>query len=855
MFIDLPAPGRREVDGNATCSDRTRGRRRRRNRRRCCLRLHVRGQHRRGCPGRFRRVGACLGDLHPGVGPRGRQVRGRRLAQPDRGSVVDRSGVPRERVRAARERANRAGQVHGDPARRDRRDRSDARWHERRVQRALRGREGRYPVRDPLRGHDEAHRRREPGAFDRHERNRLDLHAGHRPDHGRVNRDLHPRGSLSLLTFWLSSGRAEVYGEALESRPGEVALCVHGPFRASLSFLGCGVRAMDAKRLLTFVGVGLIVIATWAAAVALAGPMPRTHIARTGAGFPVRMRAGPRGTLPAANNFYPTGIEYDSARGEVFVADAAWDNVSVVSDATNAIVANVHVGANPFGLAYDSGKGEVFVSNQVSNNVSVISDTTNAVIVASIPAGSSPQWEAYDSGKGEVFLANALSNNVTVMSDTANSVVANITVASYPAGVAYDSAKGEVFVADAFSNVVSVISDTTNTVVATIGVGGRPFGAAYDGGTGEVFVANQASNTVSVMSDATNTVVATIDVGAYPFGVAYDSAKGEVFVANANSNNVSVISDATNTVVATIAIGPVPPTYPVSFTETGLPIGTSWSVTFDGTAQSSTTNTIAFSKGNGTYSYAIGGIQGYATSPYTGTIVVNGGSVTHPVPWTQVTYSVTFQETGLPASTRWSVVLQGMSQFSMTTTDAFVEPNGTYSFTIGAGPWYTASPRSGMITVNGYSVTQLVAFSAAGNAPSISSFSASASSITLGSSVTLTVSATGTGTLSYAYSGLPPGCASVNASTLTCTPSATGAFTIRVTVTDVASRSTSASVVVTVSAQANPGGGNTIFGLPAAEGYEILAAIAIAILVGGVVVFRWRRKHKRQPPAPRSPQQ
>src|SRR5712692_10338614 len=180
---------------------------------------------------------------------------------------------------------------------------------------------------------------------------------------------------------------------------------------------------MDAKRLLTFVGVGLIVIGTLAAAVAVAGPTPRTHAARTGAGSPGRMRAGARGTLPAANNFYPTGIEYDSARGEVFVADAAWDNVSVISDATNAIVANIHVGANPFGLAYDSGKGEVFVADQVSNNVSVISDTTNTV-VATIGVGGRPFGAAYDGGKGEVFVANQASNTVSVMSDATNTVVA-----------------------------------------------------------------------------------------------------------------------------------------------------------------------------------------------------------------------------------------------------------------------------------------------------------------------------------------------------------------------------------------------------------------------------------------------
>src|SRR2546427_523995 len=45
-----------------------------------------------------------------------------------------------------------------------------------------------------VRGHDAAHRRRRPGAFDRGERNGLDLHSGDRPDHGRVNRDPHRRG-------------------------------------------------------------------------------------------------------------------------------------------------------------------------------------------------------------------------------------------------------------------------------------------------------------------------------------------------------------------------------------------------------------------------------------------------------------------------------------------------------------------------------------------------------------------------------------------------------------------------------------------------------------------------------------
>ena len=46
-------------------------------------------------------------------------------------------------------------------------------------------------------------------------------------------------------------------------------------------------------------------------------------------------------------------------------------------------------------------------------------------------------------------------------------------------------------------------------------------------------------------------------------------------------------------------------TYHVTFTETGLPSGTSWSVTLAGSTQSSTTGTIQFSKANGTYAFTV----------------------------------------------------------------------------------------------------------------------------------------------------------------------------------------------------------------------------------------------------------
>ena len=68
--------------------------------------------------------------------------------------------------------------------------------------------------------------------------------------------------------------------------------------------------------------------------------------------------------------------------------------------------------------------------------------------------------------------------------------------------------------------------------------------------------------------------------------------------------------------------------YTIRFTETGLPTGTQWSVTLNGTTKSSTTNTITFSEPNGTYSYRIATvIKSYVPVPSSGTFTVNGESV------------------------------------------------------------------------------------------------------------------------------------------------------------------------------------------------------------------------------------
>jgi len=402
---------------------------------------------------------------------------------------------------------------------------------------------------------------------------------------------------------------------------------------------------------------------------------------------------------------FGSAVAFDSANGYIYVTKSGSNDVSVINGATNKVIASISVGfigLFPPGLAFDPSNGYVYVTNGFSSNVSVINGATNKVI-ASIAVGLNPEGVAYDSSNGYVYVTNGFSSNVSVINGTTNSVIANINVGAGPEGVAFDSANGYIYVTNSGSNNVSVINGTTNSVIANINVGAGPEGVAYDPSNGYIYVTNFNSNDVSVINGATNEVIANISVGSYPYGVALDSANGYIYVTNSYSGSVSIISTSPQVIKK----------YTVTFTESGLPSGTSWSVTFNGTTESSSTNTITFSEPNGTYSYSIAAVSGYKVSPSSGSITVNGKNVNQAITFTSVTttsYTITFTESGLPTGTSWSVTLNGNTETSTTNTISFTEPNGTYSFSIASINGYSVSPSSGNITVNGANVTVPLVF-------------------------------------------------------------------------------------------------------------------------------------------------
>ena len=149
-------------------------------------------------------------------------------------------------------------------------------------------------------------------------------------------------------------------------------------------------------------------------------------------------------------------------------------------------------------------------------------------------------------------------------------------------------------------------------------------------------------------------------------------------------------------------------TYTVTFSETGLPSGTNWSVTLNGVTSSSTRASISFVEVNGTFTWSVGAQVGYHATPASGTLTVAGGPVAESITFALVTYTVSFSETGLPAGTSWSVTLNGVSQSSVTGAIAFIEPNGTFAYSIAdISGWHQSTlPYGGAVLVIGGAVTE-----------------------------------------------------------------------------------------------------------------------------------------------------
>lgn len=183
-------------------------------------------------------------------------------------------------------------------------------------------------------------------------------------------------------------------------------------------------------------------------------------------------------TVPV--EYAPVAIEVSPDGAFVYVANGA--GFIAIATATRTVVANVFIGYDASNLAITPDGAFVYVTRSVWDDISVFSTASNALVgtVRSDGAGpfgnrSGPQGLAFSPDGAFLYVANSNAQNVSKIDTATGRLVERIPSGGYgPTGVGVTPDGAFLYVANTTDNVVSIISASTRAVVATVKVGERP---------------------------------------------------------------------------------------------------------------------------------------------------------------------------------------------------------------------------------------------------------------------------------------------------------------------------------------------------------------------------------------------
>ncbi len=361
----------------------------------------------------------------------------------------------------------------------------------------------------------------------------------------------------------------------------------------------------------------------------------------------------------------PAALAYDSGRGEIFVANSGSNNVSVISDLTDKVLTSVNVGADPVALTYQGRlASDLLVANFEDNTTSVIADATNTV-AATLPVGNNPAAADYDSTHSVAYVADMATGTVSILR-TAQTLSVTFKQTGLPGNTTWTVALDGLPVVSNLSAVPFFVSNGSYSYLLVGPSGQRisgtpPAGTVNVSGTSvvvsfsfltaktytltikEAQLPTGATWCVALQSwerctTATKIAVLNLTPGAYAYTI---GAHGSRLITAKLGGKTIPLSGSLVLGTKSLAMALTYAwTYAVIFTETGLPGGTNWSVTVSGVLEYSTSTSIVFHLGNGSYPVVVGKIVNYTSPGAPHHVAVKGAALVEPVTFTAKTMGV-----------------------------------------------------------------------------------------------------------------------------------------------------------------------------------------------------------------------
>ncbi|MDO8614301.1 MAG: YncE family protein [Dehalococcoidia bacterium] len=288
-------------------------------------------------------------------------------------------------------------------------------------------------------------------------------------------------------------------------------------------------------------------------------------------------------------------------------------DISVISSATNAVIATVFVGVNPGPVGFTPDGSKAYVVNRSdcdpTGSVSVIV-VPSSIPLVTVPVGESPVAVSVSADSAKVYVANrgTSSGSISVIctglvpgvcsaTDTVISTIAlDPFLAVHPRFLAMKPDGSELWVAEedcpalvgCTSSNIAVISTSTDAVSTNISVGPKAGPIQFTADGSRAYVLTEGDSSLSIPPAAvdinasthavTNTIAITppgFPTGASPQALSITPEKAKVYVVNKDADDVAVICtgmvpvvcSATDSVLTYIPVGNAPTA--IEVTDTG----------------------------------------------------------------------------------------------------------------------------------------------------------------------------------------------------------------------------------------------------------------------------------------------
>jgi YVTN family beta-propeller protein len=264
----------------------------------------------------------------------------------------------------------------------------------------------------------------------------------------------------------------------------------------------------------------------------------------------------------------------------VYITNEDSEDVSVISTATNEIVASIPVGKRPRGVHVAPDGKTIYVAlsgspkcppwmpdadcakqtpDKAKDGIAQV-DVVNKSILRILPAGSDPEQFDMSSDGKRFFIANEDVAKSTLIDVVTGKVITETAVGKEPEGVKFSPNNALCYITSEEEASIYVLKTETGEVLTKIKVGVRPRGIAFTKNGKTAFVSGESDASISVIDVAANQVTATfrLPAGSMPVGLVVSDDEKHLYVANGRGKTVSEVEISSGKTLRTIEVGKRP---------------------------------------------------------------------------------------------------------------------------------------------------------------------------------------------------------------------------------------------------------------------------------------------------------